>query len=234
MSLDPADKPQAPAKRIMSLKRPEHKMSKSDPDPKSRILITDSAEEIHAKLRGAITDSEAGISFDPERRPGVSNLVEILKHVTGSRESSNFIAKDNANVSMRAFKEMIASEIITALRGIRENFLEIMAVNDQLREEMDYGATKARRKARLTMADVQDALGLNPLNVSDEEANRMRARRRGLAERRVGTDMEIESNPWESEGMAEEAESTEDFLDEDGIENASKEDTLESIRRDTK
>merc|ERR1711939_634674 len=72
----------SPARRIMSLKRPTQKMSKSDADPKSRILITDTREEIHAKVKGAITDSEPGISFDPEKRPGVSNLIEILRTVT--------------------------------------------------------------------------------------------------------------------------------------------------------
>jgi tryptophanyl-tRNA synthetase len=139
-------------------------MSKSDPDPKSRILITDSAGEIHAKLRGALTDSEDGISFDPDRRPGVSNLVEILKHVTESQDSSESIAKDNANLSMRAFKEMIAEEIIKALQGIRENFLEIMGPNnDRLRQEMEDGGSKARQKAIVTMGKVEQALGISDL-----------------------------------------------------------------------
>ncbi|EXJ75632.1 tryptophanyl-tRNA synthetase [Cladophialophora psammophila CBS 110553] len=190
----------SPAKRIMSLKRPEQKMSKSDPDPKSRILITDSPEEIHAKLRGAVTDSEPGISFNPERRPGVSNLVEILKHVTESRESSDYIAKDNANVSMRAFKEMIADEIISALSGVRENFLAIMdSGNDRLREEIEWGGAKARRKARMTLGEVQQALGLFGVTLSEEEATRIRERRRQATRKDLGNDLNIESNPFDSD-----------------------------------
>ncbi|EXJ63049.1 tryptophanyl-tRNA synthetase [Cladophialophora yegresii CBS 114405] len=208
----------SPAKRIMSLKRPEHKMSKSDPDPKSRVLITDSPEEIHAKIRGAVTDSEPGISYDPERRPGVSNLVEILKHVTESREPSEFIAKDNADVSMRAFKELIADEIIIALRGIRERFQELMADKDakRLRSEIENGGAKARRKARLTMGDVSQALGLTSLILTPEEAARNRERRLAIARRELGSALDLEYNPFENEGPNSEDEFADEVAFEEG------------------
>lgn len=150
----------------MSLKRPTQKMSKSDPDPKSRILITDSPEEIYAKVKGAVTDSEAGITFDPEKRPGVSNLIEILRHVTNSGETSYMIAKDLENHTMRAVKELIAREIVAALRGIRENFLEFMQpTNSLLYEQVEEGGRKARRKATKTLADVKRSLGLQTLSL---------------------------------------------------------------------
>ena len=222
----------APAKRVMSLKRPEQKMSKSDPDPKSRILITDSPEEIQAKFRGAVTDSIAGISYDPVERPGVSNLVDILKHVTESRESSEYIAQDNANVSMRAFKEMIANEVITSLEGIRERFQEIMnAKNLRIRDEMEYGSLKARRKARMTMADVQQALGLNPLTLTDEEAASRRSRLRQMAQKETGAYLNVQDNPFEGKHAMREME--EDFGDE-GDDDVAKGITLESLRRDLK
>lgn len=193
----------------MSLKRPTQKMSKSDPDPKSRILITDSPEEIHAKIKGAVTDSEPGISFDPEQRPGVSNLVEILKHVTESGLPSQFIAKDHANLSMRAFKELVADEIIFALRGIRQNFMDIMQPeNSELHEEVYKGAMKARRKAAATLRDVKDALGLHPLILPEGQTTRRR-----VSSSRDEMDPETEVNPWENEGVEEQVP---DFLKEDG------------------
>jgi hypothetical protein len=217
----------------MSLKRPENKMSKSDTDPKSRILITDSAEDIHAKLRGAVTDSIQGISFDPAKRPGVSNLIEILKHVTESRDSSDYIAKDNANVSMRAFKEKIADEVIVALRGIRENFFDIMdSDNLRLREELTYGAMKARRKARMTMDTVKHALGIHKITMTDEDAADQKKRLRQMAEREAGAWLNVEANPFEGEEQ--------DILDEDEDEDEEWDDasvkgqTLESLRRTTK
>ena len=50
----------------MSLQEPHLKMSKSDTDPRSRILITDSADEIHRKIMSALTDSTNSVSYDPE------------------------------------------------------------------------------------------------------------------------------------------------------------------------
>ena len=65
----------APARRIMSLKEPLLKMSKSHADPRSRILVNDDHQTISEKLRFALTDSMARISYDPINRPGVSNLL---------------------------------------------------------------------------------------------------------------------------------------------------------------
>ena len=185
----------------MSLKHPDQKMSKSDRDPKSRILVTDSPEQIHAKLRGAVTDSEAGISFDSIRRPGVSNLVEILKHVTESRESSEYIAKDNTNISMRAFKEKIADEIIAALGGIREKFLELTAPRNtlQLHEEIAEGSKKARRKAGSTMDKVQHALGLREPPLTHGDDGNRRAREQKASWRTAGDSLQIEANPFETQ-----------------------------------
>lgn len=53
-------------------------MSKSAADSRSRILLSDSRDEIASKIRKAVTDSEGHISYDPAGRPGVSNLLRIL------------------------------------------------------------------------------------------------------------------------------------------------------------
>ncbi|KAJ8508181.1 hypothetical protein ONZ45_g9534 [Pleurotus djamor] len=67
-----------PTRRILSLKDPNTKMSKSSPDIQSRILLTDSHAQIKSKIRAAVTDSITGISYDPKERPGTSNLLAIL------------------------------------------------------------------------------------------------------------------------------------------------------------
>ena len=58
-------------------------MSKSDKNLKSRIELTDTADSIQLKIQKAVTDFTPSISYDPETRPGVSNLVEIHAAVTG-------------------------------------------------------------------------------------------------------------------------------------------------------
>ena len=66
--------------RIMSLKNPNEKMSKSDPNENSRIMLTDSAEQIQSKIKKATMDSIKGISYDPKERPGYgsTDYLELL------------------------------------------------------------------------------------------------------------------------------------------------------------
>lgn len=58
-------------------------MSKSDPDPKSRICLTDTPDQIALKVRKSVTDFTSQIGYDLEGRPGVSNLVNILSIFSG-------------------------------------------------------------------------------------------------------------------------------------------------------
>ena len=151
----------SPAKRVMSLRDPTKKMSKSDSDPKSRILITDPPELIKAKVRGAVTDSESGIAYDPERRPGTSNLIEILKHVTRSTDDLETIGKDHRAWSKVAFKDMIADEVIKELDGVRDNFRQWMRPGNQdFMNAFLKGRAKARSRATNTMHALQPLIGL--------------------------------------------------------------------------
>ena len=65
-------------------------MSKSAPDQNSRILLTDPSDRIKAKIRGAVTDSTVGITYDPEGRPGAANLLTILAACTGENVEEAF------------------------------------------------------------------------------------------------------------------------------------------------
>ena len=64
----------AESKRILSLRNPDHKMSKSAPDVNSRILLTDTPEQVHSKVKKAITDSLTTITFDPEAPVSYTHL----------------------------------------------------------------------------------------------------------------------------------------------------------------
>lgn len=70
--------PPAPAKRILNLRDPTQKMSKSAVNPNSRIILSDSADEVSQKIRKAVTDSDHDISYDPVARLGISNLLRLL------------------------------------------------------------------------------------------------------------------------------------------------------------
>ncbi|ODH46092.1 tryptophan-tRNA ligase [Paracoccidioides brasiliensis] len=153
----------SPAKRVMSLKQPTLKMSKSHSDPRSRILLTDSSEEIYLKIKLALTDSNQGISYDPINRPGVSNLIEILSHVQGRDGISSFeeLGAEYQSFTMRAFKERVAVAVVDHLNGIRQRYLELMnnklSYLDTVAED---GAKSATENADTTLRTVKNALGL--------------------------------------------------------------------------
>ena len=146
----------------MSLTDPTAKMSKSHKNDRSRILITDTPDEIRAKVTSALTDSLTGISYDLANRPGVSNLLDILSIFDAQQRSPTQLAQEHAEMHPRHFKAMVSDAIIQGLHGIRSRYLELLdtesAVNlDQVEAD---GARKARQSAEETMHLVRRAVGL--------------------------------------------------------------------------
>ncbi|KAG2417180.1 30S ribosomal protein S10 [Aspergillus terreus] len=149
----------SPAKRVMSLKEPTLKMSKSHADDRSRILLTDSPSDIHKKVKVALTDSIAGITYDPSHRPGVSNLIEILSHLDG--RSCEELALEHQSTSLRAFKEHLANRISDHLEPIRDRYQSLMHDKTGYLESVaEQGAKSARVNADVTMRAVREAMGL--------------------------------------------------------------------------
>lgn len=150
------------AKRVMSLVQPNKKMSKSDPNPKSRILITDSRDAIHKKLRSALTDSIEGVSYDREARPGVSNLVDLIYHFgEAGAASPEELAQDLKNLSMRALKERAADTVDKNIAPIRERYDQLMSGDQkELVTHAENGAQKAEDIAESTMLRIRSAMGM--------------------------------------------------------------------------
>lgn len=134
-------------------------MSKSHADPRSRILLTDAPNEIHKKVKVALTDSEPLITYDPVRRPGVSNLIEILSHFEDV--PCEAIASEYQDASLRALKEHVAARIAHHLRDIRERYLSIMEDRTGYLDSVaQQGAEAAQASANLSMQQVRKAMGL--------------------------------------------------------------------------
>ncbi|KAG4303966.1 hypothetical protein PORY_002619 [Pneumocystis oryctolagi] len=148
-----------PSKRIMSLRNPKQKMSKSDPDPNSRILITDSSDVIEFKISNAVTDSYHGITYDPDKRPGIANLLQIMVSLDYPDSDIVEIAKDNSNISHKAFKSLVANSIYTFFAPIRERYYNIIARDISLYiEENIKGTQKAQKLASHTMEQVKTCI----------------------------------------------------------------------------
>ncbi len=145
----------------MSLKEPNLKMSKSHEDPRSRILLNDSPAVIWDKVRLALTDSIAGVSYDPIKRPGVSNLLTLMKYLDTGSPSIEKLAEVNSTLGMREFKETVAVSISKGLADVRMQYNRL--INDDskmLRDIATEGAEIARSKANKTIRRVKDVTGL--------------------------------------------------------------------------
>lgn len=146
----------------MSLQEPHLKMSKSHQDPRSRILVTDSPEDIFRTIRTALTDSTNSVSYDPEARPGVANLLQLLSYFDLESRSAAELGKIYANHNLGSFKALVSERISSALQGVRERYLELIAADEgrYLDHVQADGARRASESANATLAIVKEAIGL--------------------------------------------------------------------------
>ena len=149
--------------RIMSLTSPESKMSKSDKDPAGCVYLMEKPEDILRKFKRAVTDSDSGencVRWDPEGKPGVSNLMQIYSCCTG--ESVAAIEAEFAGRGYGAFKAAVGEAVAEKLRPIREEAQRIMADKAYLESVYRLGAEKASATAERTLRKVYKKLGFIP------------------------------------------------------------------------
>ena len=145
--------------RVMSLTEPTKKMSKSDDDPNSYILLLDKPEDISRKIKRAVTDSENSIVYDPEKKPGVSNLLEIYSIVsdkTLEQSIKDFEGLDGYGV----FKQTVADAVVAKLEPIQAEYNRIISDKGYVDEIMAKGAVSAERAAGKTLAKVMKKVGM--------------------------------------------------------------------------
>ncbi len=143
--------------RVMSLTDPTTKMSKSDPNPKSRIDVLDSPDEVRKKIMSAVTDSEPTVRFDRAQKPGISNLLEIMSACTG--RSIDDLAMEYADGGYGVFKEAVAEAVIAELAPIRSIYQNLDDAD--VARILQRGALDARTKAEGYQQEVRDAVGLH-------------------------------------------------------------------------
>jgi len=143
--------------RIMSLKYPDKKMSKSDEDKDGTIDLLDSAGEIKRKIKIAATDSGKEIVFQ-EGKPAISNLLTIYSHVSGLTVRE--LEKKYQSKGYQEFKEDLGEAVIEFLRPIQEKYYQIRQEKDYLNKILADGLKKAKEISRKTMKRVYQAVGL--------------------------------------------------------------------------
>ena len=143
--------------RIMALDDPTKKMSKSAENIHSRISLLDEDSKIKKSIMRATTDSDGEIRFDPENKPGVSNLLNIYSALSG--KSVDDIAYDFAGCGYGDFKKELVEITKEALVPIKQNFNEIRET-EELRQILRDGAERANTIAEKTMKRVKANFGL--------------------------------------------------------------------------
>ena len=145
--------------RVMSLSDPTSKMSKSDKDPNGSIYLMEKPEDIMRKFKRAITDSDTEhcVRYDPEHKPGVSNLMSIYSAVTG--KSYDEIEQEFDGQGYGAFKPAVGEAVAETLRPIREEATRILGDKAYLEGVYKAGAEKASYVANKTLRKVYKKVG---------------------------------------------------------------------------
>lgn len=143
--------------RVMSLTDPERKMSKSDPE-ESFIALLDDADTVRRKLRRAVTDSGSEIRYDPEGKPGVSNLLTILSVLSG--EGLESLCGRLEGKGYGALKDAAADAVVSALAPIQKRYAQLMADRKYLDEVLSTNAARAAYAASKTLRQVYRKIGL--------------------------------------------------------------------------
>lgn len=161
-----------PTKRVLSLRDPASKMSKSAPDVNSRILVTDTPEQVASKIKKAVTDAERSLAYDTVARPGVSNLLSILAALKpGSKGEvpkgpQEWAEQLNAEIaatgasSGQHLKATLTEAIVETLRPIQSELDKLRQDPGYLQQMEQLGKNKAQTVARRTMAQVRKSVGL--------------------------------------------------------------------------
>lgn len=133
-------------------------MSKSAPDIQSRILLTDTPDQIKSKIRGAVTDSIKGITYDPINRPGAANLLTIL--AASTEQDVETVAKRYESKGHGDLKTDVTEAVIELLRKPQAEFERLREERVYLVQVADEGARKAKELSNETMRHVRERVGL--------------------------------------------------------------------------
>ena len=144
--------------KIMSLAEPTKKMSKSDTNVNSFVLMTDDKDAIVRKFKRAVTDSDGVVRFDAAEKPGVSNLMTMYSVFTGKQNAE--IEAEFAGRGYGDFKLAVAEVVADALAPVQAEYGRILADKAYVDGVLKSGAERAARLANRTVSKVYRKVGL--------------------------------------------------------------------------
>ncbi|MEB3052025.1 tryptophan--tRNA ligase [Mycolicibacter sp. MYC123] len=151
--------PKATAK-IYDLADPTAKMSKSAATDAGLISLLDDPARSAKKIRSAVTDSQREIRYDPEAKPGISNLLTIQAAVTGTDVATLVNSYDGRGYG--DLKKETAEAVAEFVTPIKARVDELLADPGELESVLAAGANRAREVASATLQRVYDRVGFLP------------------------------------------------------------------------
>jgi len=143
--------------KIMSLQNPKKKMSKTD-DPRGCIDLSDTPEEIRKKIMSAVTDTGKTIVYDPQKKPGISNLLTIYSIFSG--KTTKELEKKFKNRGYAELKKSLAELLINSLEPFQRKRKELLQREVYVKEILEKGRKRAQLLAQSTMAEAKKKMGL--------------------------------------------------------------------------
>lgn len=143
--------------KIADLQEPTSKMSKSASSPAGIIDMLDEPRASAKKIRSAVTDSGSEVRFDPEAKPGISNLLTIYSALTA--RSVDDLVEEYAGRGYGDLKKDLAEVVVGFVTPFRERTLELLADQAHLSEVLRQGAETAGEVAAATLRDVYQRVG---------------------------------------------------------------------------
>ena len=143
--------------RIMDLQEPTKKMSTTGGTPQGTVLVLDEPDAIRKKFKTAVTDSGREIRYEPDEKPGVSNLIEIL-----SVSTDRTIPEVEAAYDGRGYGDLktdVGEAVVELFAPVQERYAELRADEAELRRLLRMGAEKARETAAPTLQLMYERMG---------------------------------------------------------------------------
>ncbi|MFF2503907.1 tryptophan--tRNA ligase [Streptomyces sp. NPDC058067] len=154
----PRATPPAVAARVMDLQDPTSKMGKSHDNGAGIVYLLDEPDVARKKILRAVTDSGSDVEYDPEAKPGVSNLLEIL----AACEGGNPQTLSGVYESYGALKKAAAEAVVELLKPLQKRHKELVKDSAYVEGVLRRGAERAREMAKPTVDTAYRAIGLLP------------------------------------------------------------------------
>ena len=142
--------------RVMSLQDPAKKMSKSDPNPKGTVYLTDTPDVIMKKFKSAITDSEMCVRY-ADGKDGINNLMTVYSAVTS--KSFEEIEKEFQGRGYGDFKKAVGEAVVAELAPVQEKYNRLIADKAYIKECQQKGAERALRISQRTLDKAMKKIG---------------------------------------------------------------------------